>query len=206
MRRGPAPQGKPSIPTIGRPVTMASAPPSCSLRPESRAGSPGSTTTASGVDAISTRVPSKSRKRAAGQEEDLVPPLDATCRRSGLLLRRLGRGRRGPDCALAADALLPPLFGAASLACALAGEVLQRQASSPPHPPETDETADLLSIRARAAGFPDFGAVRPEPVEPWPSISARACAQCSSACRPAVRSPPRSGERGPGSCGPSQTP
>ena len=47
---------------IGRPLTIASAPPSRSRSRASTDGSDGSTTTASGVSAISTRVPSKSRK------------------------------------------------------------------------------------------------------------------------------------------------
>src|SRR4051794_21026062 len=51
--------------SIGRPVTMASAPWSAVLRVVNAAGSPGGTTTASGVGAMSIKVPSISSSNAA---------------------------------------------------------------------------------------------------------------------------------------------
>jgi hypothetical protein len=94
----------------------------------------------------------------------------------------LGADGAAPDAAFAADALLPLVLGAASLAFAFPGEVFAGAGFFAASPPEPDEAADLaFDAEPEPADFPDFGDVRPAPAEPWPSISARACAQCSSA-------------------------
>jgi hypothetical protein len=126
----------------------------------------------------------RNREKRAQAGGDLVPP------RSDIRRQAFSSPPSWTDDARSGSALRGALlFGAASWP-AFAGESFAAAASLPPHR-RNRRAADLLSFEPEPR-LSDL--VRPPGAVNLAIDLGQACAQCSSACRPAARSPPRSGE------------